>query len=217
MTEESPSHKFHKALLEVLMAVGALTGAVKITEHEVQDVIKQTQAMIAEVKKPEFANGMTEKQWKELQEQQRKFLDLSRSEAFRNKLTPLQQNEIDDLSQQLPWNSLYQSHFPSSSGVAPYYVVEKPGSVKFHNPNPHQPKPQEPKPILHLDPKMPPQNVTTREVAIHEVTTRDVVTHETTTHQTTTSTAAITDAKGTDAKPTTKQIEPASDDSSKDR
>ena len=212
MTEDSPSHKFHKALLEVLMAVGALTGAVKITEHEVQDVIKQTQTMIAEVKKPEFANGMTEQQWKELQEQQRKFLDLSRSEAFRNKLTPLQQNEIDNLSQQLPWNSLYQSHFPSSAGVAPYYVVEKPGAVKFHNPSPHQPKPQEPKPILHLAHQMPPQNVTTREVTIHEVTTHDVVTHETITHEITS-----TSASPTDPKPAAKQIEPAADDSSKDR
>ena len=212
MTEDSPSHKFHKALLEILMAVGALTGAVKITEHEVQEVIKQTHEMIAEAKKPEFANGMTEKQWKEMQEQQRAFLDLSLSEAFRNKLTPLQRNEIDNLTQQLPWNSVYQSHFPSSGGVAPYYVVEKPGAVKFHNPNPHQPKPQEAK--SHQAPQTlspPPPNTATRQVTIHEVTTRDVVTHETITDETTTS-AAVSIA---DAKPVTKQLDPPADDSSK--
>jgi len=212
MTEESPSHKFHKALLQFMMAASALCGGTNYLESEVQSVIKHTKEMIAEFKNPEVANGMTEKQRKELLEQQRAFHDLSQSEAFRNKLTPLQRSEIDNLTQQLPWNSVYQSHFPSSGGVAPYYVVEKRGSVKSHNPNTHQPKPQDAK--SHQAPQTlnpPPLNTTTR-----EVTTPDVVTHETITHETTTSSASIADAKGTDARPTTKQVEPATDDSSKD-
>lgn len=220
MTENTRSEKFHKVLLGFAFAVSAVTGVVTFTESEVQHVIRSTKEMIAEVKKPEFANGMTEKQRKELEAQQRAFHDLSKAEAFRNKLTQPQLDEIDSLTAQLPWNSVYQSHFPSYGVVSSYEYVGK-SAVKLHNPNAPDPKPHEPKPIIHLDPKMPPQNVTMREVTIHEITTREVTTHEITTHENTahentTHESTTAGASPSDPKPAAKQVEPASDDSSKD-
>ena len=128
--------KAHKAISEALILISALCGAGTIAEDEIKNLVHHTKEFVQEVKQP-LASGIDPKQLEELKKQQQAFFNIANAPAFRNRLTPEQNTELNLVFGQLPWNfaqpkdydrwlqSLIKAHQPANQHDATKHDASK--------------------------------------------------------------------------------------------